>query len=492
MRLARLADYKRRVRTTTQTWRLKLERFAFAEVPSLGTAEVALASPFLILSGANGVGKTTVLRAIWAAADPLLARPSPGAKLKLTNGTATLDYNWNGTAGSSTVSFTAGKATGGAAIPVNVIHLDASSDPLHYQRNFCSFGSADDILNGVGGSTLNGRSIAELNYICKRDYRNVIVYEVEDGENVIPFFEVQLISDRYDSRTMGAGELTALHTWWTVTRAPENSLLLIEEPETFLSPASQEGMAHFLLANTVDKKLVTLITSHSAKIVDSVADEHRIFLYRDSSGAKFAQLPVSSTLLATVGIQPVVDTLLLVEDEAASLFLLQLLTHLEPTFARACEICALNGDGNIVAALERTAGRFQSVRIIGVFDGDLRGKVKNTVSNFAAFLPGEVPIEMTFRDMITSHTASVAEAISKPRLGEILFGLEGADHHDWYAGLCDGLSLTKAQLFPMLFGFWIKQSGSEAAALTCLESVRRALSSRFEIGNQIGASKLNG
>jgi hypothetical protein len=478
MRLARLEDYKRRVRTKSSEWQLKLQRFAFSDVPSLGTAEIALTSPFLILSGPNGVGKTTVLRAIWATADPKTARPAPGASLKLTTGSATLDYSWEDARSSSAVSFAAGKIIGGVELPTTVVHLDASADPLRYQRHFCQFESLDDIINGVGGSALDPRTLVEVNYICKRDYREIVVYEVEDGEAITPFFEVQLGGDRYDSRTMGAGEISALHTWWTVNRAADNSLLLIEEPETFLSPASQQGIAHFLLASTVDKHLVTILTSHSAKIIDSVADDHRLYLYRDSAGAKFAEVPVSPRLLATIGIEPTIKAILLVEDQAAELFLRQLLVHFDPTFARSCEICDRQGDGNIITTLDQAAGKFRAVKIIGVFDGDMRGKVPSRVEAFAAYLPGNDAIEIIFRDLIMSNVEGAAEALSKPKLGEVLFSVEGADHHDWYAGLCEGLGLTRAQLFPMLFCLWLKQPTNEASAVAALNFIRTALDGR--------------
>jgi hypothetical protein len=484
VRLARLTDYRRRVQTKSSNWPFKLRRFAFTNVPSLGTAEAPLTSPFLILSGPNGVGKTTVLRAIWAAADPTSAQLSPGASLKLTTGSVTLDYVWQGTAYSSSVSFVEGKTNGGTPVPTPVIHLDASSDPLRYQREFCGFNTTDDIINGVGSTILDNRILTELGYICKRDYRSVVVYEVESGDQITPFFEVEVGADRYDSRTMGAGELTALYTWWAVDRAVDNSLLLIEEPETFLSPACQEGMAHFLLASTVDKRLVTLITSHSAKIVDSVADEHRLFLFREGAGSKFAEIPVSPGLLATVGIEPIVDHILLVEDEAATYFLKHLLEYCDPSFARTCEIADQSGEGNIIAALDRIGGRFKALQFVGVFDGDQRGKVKRTVEPFAAFLPGGTPIEAIFRELTTSNAGAAAEVLSRPRLGEILFTLEGADHHDWYDRLCDGLSLTKAQLFPMLFSLWIKQPGNEEAALTTMASVHAALEGKGTGGLQ--------
>lgn len=170
MRLARLADYKRRVRERAHEWPLQLRRFAIENVPSLGTTEVALNSPFLILSGPNGVGKTTVLRAMWAAAAPDIAQPTPGAALKLTSGAASLDYSWEGASARSEVAFVGGKAAGGTALPTKVIHLDASVEPLRFQKLFCEFDTVDDLLNGVGGINIDDKEIRLINYICKRDY----------------------------------------------------------------------------------------------------------------------------------------------------------------------------------------------------------------------------------------------------------------------------------------------------------------------------------
>lgn len=475
MRLARLADYKRRVRERAHEWPLQLRRFAIENVPSLGTTEVALNSPFLILSGPNGVGKTTVLRAMWAAAAPDIAQPTPGAALKLTSGAASLDYSWEGASARSEVAFVGGKAAGGTALPTKVIHLDASVEPLRFQKLFCEFDTVDDLLNGVGGINIDDKEIRLINYICKRDYTSITAYEVEAGDSTTPFFTVSVSNETYDSRSMGSGELIALYTWWTINQAEPKSLLLIEEPETFLSPACQESLAHYLLKNTVEKKLVTIITSHSAKIVESVADDHRLFLYKDGTGAKFAPTPVSPTLLKTIGIEPTIDTLCLVEDEAAAIFLTMLLERFAPTLARKCEVSNQSGDGNIISLLEKAGGQFKAVRVVGMFDGDLKGKAPKNIIPHAGFLPGNEPIEVIFRNLIISNSAAAAEALSTPRLPEILFSLQGADHHDWYAGLGEELGLTKSQLFPILFHLWARQPGHDVLAEEGLSALEAAI-----------------
>ncbi len=73
VRAARAQDFRRRLRERAGDWVLKLERFSFAGIPSLGEGDVPFLSPLTVISGPNGVGKTTLLRAIWAASNPVNA-----------------------------------------------------------------------------------------------------------------------------------------------------------------------------------------------------------------------------------------------------------------------------------------------------------------------------------------------------------------------------------------------------------------------------------
>jgi predicted ATPase len=121
---------------------------------------------------------------------------------------------------------------------------------------------------------------------------------------ISPFFEVSFGNDRYDSRTMGAGEIAILYLWWAINRAPRNALILIEEPETYLSPSSQESLSHFLIAEAVQKKLTVVMTSHSAKIIGSFPDENLRFLFRDRNSIRVADGHSLTTLRENIGIRP--------------------------------------------------------------------------------------------------------------------------------------------------------------------------------------------
>ena len=70
MRKARSEDWQRRLRAGLQNWPTRLSRLSFSDVPSLGTADIPFLSPLTVISGPNGVGKSTLLRALWGALAP--------------------------------------------------------------------------------------------------------------------------------------------------------------------------------------------------------------------------------------------------------------------------------------------------------------------------------------------------------------------------------------------------------------------------------------
>lgn len=471
MRAARVADYKRRVRVGTAQWPVQFKRFSFHEIPTLGSGEIPLALPFVILAGPNGVGKTTILRSLWAAAAPEEVLTDPSLGLKLSGGRATLSYQVGGEERVSEVMFSAGKVSGQSELEIEVIHVDAAAETQIQQMEFASVQDVNDIINGIGSRDLDEKALTTVNYLSRRDYREVKVYEIESERGVTPFFEVAYGNNRYDSRTMGAGELAILFLWWTMERAEPSSLVLIEEPETFLSAASQESFSYFILEQTVEKRLTAIVTSHSPKIINSIGEEHHVFLFRDGSNVKVVESNPPPILLGLLGIEPAVDVVVLVEDQAAEYFLRQILERHKPGLSRRVEVSIRKGEGDIIKVLQRIRTPFKAVKIIGVFDGDQQGKVPEELKTVSAFLPGDKPIEQVFREIVQDRPRELEVISGSQDIAAILFGLQGAEKHDWYDALGRHLGLSQAALFPMLFQLWERQQGSEAAATELVQKI---------------------
>lgn len=275
---------------------------------------------------------------------------------------------------------------------------------------------------------------------------------------------------------MGAGEVALFFLWWSIDRAPNKSLLLIEEPETHLSPASQEAFSHYLLKIAVDKQLNVILTSHSHKIINSFSEDQLVFLFRNASVVKTRVGLPPPALLRTIGIDLHVDTIVLVEDQLAEIFLRLMLERIRPTLSRRIEISVRNGHGDITALLKRIKGQFDNgqfnkVKIIGCYDGDMRGSVPNEVEKYSTFLPGDRSLEVRLREIVTKNPDSLEAATGSTDVTAILFGLQGAENHDWYSSLCGQLGLSTSQLFPMLFGIWMQQQGNSEAAQATIDGL---------------------
>lgn len=470
MRDARVADWIRRLRAGQHEQQVKLSRFAVNCVPSIGSLEIPIQSAITVISGANGVGKTTLLRAMWAALDPESSTPAIISDKKLAGGSVLVELTVDGEQRAAEVKFSADGPEPVSLSAVTVHHIDsAASTPLH-QKAFSGFSSVDEIVNGAGPRELDASLLAEVSYIVHRQYRAVTVYEVE-LDTQVPFFEVSYGDDRYDSRTMGAGELAALYIWWAVVRAESGSILLVEEPEAFLSSGSQKSLANFIIGRVVEQGLACIISSHSAAFISPMPKECLTFFARTPAGVRAIEDQPPPVVLKEMGIEPAVDVLIFVEDSLGRLLCRAILEKYDPLLSRQAYIEQRNGDGEVISALKPLVGMKAPIKFIGLFDGDLRGKVPKVVEPYCTFLPGAEPIEVVFRKVVESDPEGLEAQTGTKNCAAILGSLEGKDHHDWYEELGRELGLSRDQLFPHLFALWIRQADNEKAAIETFEAL---------------------
>lgn len=275
---------------------------------------------------------------------------------------------------------------------------------------------------------------------------------------------------------MGSGELAVFFLWWTLRRAINRSILLIEEPETFLSPASQDAIGAHLVATGCDKKLCIVVTTHSAPMIVPMTDESLRFVVRDHRGVG-TELNAPTILLRNLGIDPPIQGVLLAEDDLGMEFAKALLERFDPRLARRVDICARGGDGQVAASL-RSMPNTSRLRFIGVLDGDINGKVPEDIADRCIHLPGEKPVEILFRDMVMADPQSLADVVGFDRIGAILGGLEGRDHHDWFRELASELGYSRTQLFPFMLTLWLRVAANVAASMVYVEAIQKALETR--------------
>ncbi|MCK1339727.1 AAA family ATPase [Bradyrhizobium sp. 38] len=222
VRLARAQDFRRRLHEKASSWPIRIKRVSFSSVPSLGEGDIPLLSPLSVLCGPNGVGKTTLLRLLWSVLDPDAAKKKPLGFARLKSGTATVEVAGPDNSFEFGLDFGSQEASASSSrdeLELEIAYIDTANEGPRIQSEFSNSDSPEDIINGAGAIELDPEQLTEINFLTMRNYRQINLYEVELGEDVVPFFEVAFGPDRYDSRSMGSGEFSAFFLWWRLQRA---------------------------------------------------------------------------------------------------------------------------------------------------------------------------------------------------------------------------------------------------------------------------------
>lgn len=483
MRLARAQDFRRRLHEKASSWPITIKRFSFSSIPSLGEGDIPLLSPLSVLSGPNGVGKTTLLRLLWSVLDPDAAKSKPIGFARLKSGTATVEVAGPSKSFELGLDFGSREASSNPSrdeLELEVAYIDTSNEGPRIQNEFSNSDNPEDIINGAGPIELNSEQLTEINFLTMRNYRQVNLYEVELGDEVVPFFEVSFGPDRYDSRSMGSGEFSAFFLWWRLQRATPKSIVLIEEPECFLSPGSQSAFTDFLLKVLCSRKICAVVSSHSAEIINPLPSECIRFFRREQNGIALVTERPSPILLETIGIRQQRDILAFVEDEAAARFCRLLAERFAPFLSRRMIIVPKRGDGEIVNLLKQIDNTYDTLSILGIFDGDIVGKLPAPITAKASFLPGDQPVEKLFKILAEENQTELQRAIGSGDIREALFALQGRDHHDWFVEITKNFGLEPGQMFMILFRLWMASGDNEALARKAFEKIQQRIDPAFK------------
>lgn len=70
---------------------------------------------------------------------------------------------------------------------------------------------------------------------------------------------------------------------YQISQLGNNSLIILDEPETSLHPGAQQKLVNFLLDQTIQKKHQIIISTHSREIINKIPDNAIKVIYTNSS-----------------------------------------------------------------------------------------------------------------------------------------------------------------------------------------------------------------
>lgn len=410
MRSARAHDYRRKA--YSRPYGVCLRSIEFDCVPSIGSGALTLpAGPHLICGG-NGVGKSSLLHGIYLAlvgdADEL---PS-GSLRRLEGGhfrcrIDTLD----------------GERLYGASIvdghvnpeqapgDLSVQFLDAGPRSYRWLEQLGTTANLDELLEGHEPSVSSANEVAELGYLIGKTYEEHSVFEIDELSGLLLYPRVRHNGVEYSFEDMGLGELALNILYWQLRRAPKRSILLFEEPETFISPRSQRHLINLIFKYAVERELSVLITTHSLGIAGAFDSEHITFAHGAADAMGLIQPARPHQLNALLGVRQHQKAIIVYEDEAALFFGCSLLDRLDPDLGYLVEQ-QIAGDK---AAITKMASNFpvnSIVHLVGVYDADVDLEEEGTVDRCTK-LPGHAAPEAEVRPLVQEYLDETASAVER-------------------------------------------------------------------------------
>lgn len=199
---------------------------------------------------------------------------------------------------------------------------------------------------------------------------------------------------QYSENNMGFGEGRTLYLVDLLENSPEQSLFVIEEPETSLHENAQFELAKYFLDVCNRRHHQIVMTTHSSTLLNALPADARVMLLRDADGVEaFPQLSAARARSILSGGHHR-DLAILVEDDFAKLLLTEMIRRVDRGLLRCVDIHDV-GDKKAV----RTGALFMK-RIkrpyVAVRDPDVGPDAANGIFSFPGTLPPEQEVYANF------------------------------------------------------------------------------------------------
>jgi predicted ATPase len=298
------------------------------------------------------------------------------------------------------------------------------------------------------------------------DYEEVTINTVtysDKNENLTgQVVSVQRSGKSYSESHMGFGEGRTQYLISALENLPNQSLVLIEEPETSLHPSAQHQFAHYLMDVVSRKRHQIFLTTHSPFILKALPTQSRVYLKRNGEqidvlrGLSAAQI---RSLLAE-GNEKALD--ILVEDLCAKAVLSEFVRKIDPAFLQTIEIIPAGAAQTIASFIKALDGKLSFV--VAVLDADMP-HLQDTQKNIFC-LPGDEkkpPEQILFSD---SKIRTYVQEQYGVNMADFSAQTNNLDHHGWIDRLAQRVSQTPDALLSELARVYANSHENFAQAIT--------------------------
>jgi hypothetical protein len=250
---------------------------------------------------------------------------------------------------------------------------------------------------------------------------------------------------------------------WVLGRLEPGSLLLIEEPETFLSPRAQIALVDVIASYIKSKGFTVVMTSHSGPIAQRLQNSEIVYVTR-ASGQVVLHAPARTVdLVARLGLRSDRAFILFVEDVAGEIFARTLMNRYSDRLSGGVEYVRCNGESNVIRAIEAIPNDIRAVAHLGVLDGDQRAAKLDDPR--ILYLPSAVAPERLLRDFTATKTSDQLASylgVSEADVSRALAHADGDELHNWPHTMSGSLNgMPHAEFMRRMFLAWSAENLGE-------------------------------
>lgn len=191
----------------------------------------------------------------------------------------------------------------------------------------------------------------------------------------------------YSENNMGFGEGRLVYTVRLLETCPEQSLIVLEEPETSLHESAQYEFVKYLMDVVNRRHHQIIFSTHSSVMMDALPPEGRKLLIRDTHGVKVFDSVSSSRIKTALSAGENGHFVVCVEDRFAQSLLREILRRYDQNLLESIEVIHFGSNAAVVSAKNAIVGA--GLRAVAVLDGDMKSDEKQGVY----CLPGTLPPE---------------------------------------------------------------------------------------------------
>lgn len=318
--------------------------------------------------------------------------------------------------------------------------------PKVEQRDISIYRGAD--ISITNESSLSDPAIKAISRILNHPYDSLSSAVAAHDKRSADIGFASKFGARYSENNMGFGEGRVFYTVTSLETAPEQSLFILEEPETSLHEHAQYEFAKYLIDVCIRRKHQIIITTHSRSILSALPRESRKLLYREGSLVKVSDRTSTAEAAGVLSLGMSQGKILLVEDSKARILLTEIIRVTKPSLLKGVKISFVGND-DVVASLTKQL-KDDGHTVLGIRDGD-RGENK---SDSLLKLPGsECPEREVFRH------ATVREYLLNSygfNFADWLILNSECDFHDWPSEVAREVSKSEDGLWEQLCQVYAK------------------------------------